>query len=417
MHAVGGSLFPLLTTHCGLLTWLSLNVWSEFRAPLLSMNLNQAMLKMVMVFCALSIGVLMGEFASRLVLNTADFLSPKMSKHNILGHTIESNSAGFDEWGFRNEKVPPTADAVAIGDSHTFGNTAKMEDSWPSVVGRLTGFEVYNLGLGGYGPNQYYHLLMTKGLRLHPKWVICGLYMGDDFENAFSITHGLDYWLPFRKGHYDQVNPDNWDPGQPVWGASLRNWLSSHSMIYRLVFHGPLVAMLKESIRFKEVSLNGDKYSTTVIVKDKNIREAFRPLGFVETLNLSNGPIREGMRITFQLLTQMDTACREAGCRLLVVIIPTKETVFADYIENAPSLHLHDALKRVILNERSVREILLEFLNGTQILYADPLPALKNAVGNQLYAQTTRDMHPGKNGYKVIGEVVAEYLNRLRSES
>jgi hypothetical protein len=43
---------------------------------------------------------------------------------------------------------------VGSGDSHTFGNTATMNDSWPSVVARVTGREVYNLGLGGYGPNQ-----------------------------------------------------------------------------------------------------------------------------------------------------------------------------------------------------------------------------------------------------------------------
>jgi lysophospholipase L1-like esterase len=45
----------------------------------------------------------------------------------------------------------------------------------------------------------------------------------------------------------------------------------------------------------------------------------------------------------------------------------------------------------------------------------DTLPALKQSVGNQLYAQTTRDMHPGKNGYRVIGEAVSEYLKRSGS--
>jgi lysophospholipase L1-like esterase len=67
------------------------------------------------------------------------------------------------------------------------------------------------------------------------------------------------------------------------------------------------------------------------------------------------------------------------------------------------------------VNERSARKALVEFLAGAGIAHLDTLPALKQSVGNKLYAQHTRDMHPGKNGYRVIGEAVAEYLkNTLR---
>lgn len=374
------------------------------------MKVNQPIAKGIVMFVSIALGVLLCEVGSRLILNPADYLSPKVMRDNILGHRIKPNGSGFDEWGFRNKRVPPTADVVAVGDSHTYGNTATMDDSWPSVVARATGLDVYNLGLGGYGPNQYYHLLTTRGFNLHPKWVVCGLYMGDDFENAFSITHGFDHWSSLRNGHYDNVNPDIWNPGPPVWAVDVRNWLSSHSMAYRLVFHGPLMATLKEYIRFNELSTGNDPYTTALIVGDKNIREAFRPLGVAESLNQSSVMIQEGMRITFHLLKEMDRACQQEGCRLLVVIIPTKETVFSDYLKSNPSVHLYEALSKVIVNERSARKALVEFLVGAGIPYLDTLPALKQSVGNQLYAQTTRDMHPGKNGYRVIGEAVAEYL-------
>lgn len=377
---------------------------------------NQTAATGLLLLVSLVAGLLLCEVVARLILNPADYLSPTMMRDNILGHAIKPGSSGFDDWGFRNTHVPERTDIVAIGDSHTYGNTAAMDDAWPSVVSRKTGLEVYNLGLGGYGPNQYYHLLMTKGLKLHPKLVICGLYMGDDFENAFSITHGFDYWSFLRNERWESEHPDNWEPGPPVWGADVRNWFSKHSMIYRVIVHGPLISIVKEYLRFQEVSANSDPYTTAVIVKDKNIREAFRPLGLVETLNHASGPIREGMRITFHLLKQMDSACREAGCRLLVVIIPSKETVFSDYIENNPTLHLHDAMNRVIVNERSIKETLIEFLDDAGISHVDTLSALKGAVTNQLYAQTTRDMHPGKNGYRVIGEAVAQYLKHLESE-
>lgn len=386
---------------------------AEFMMGSATMKFNQAIAKVILLVVSLSIGVLLCEAGSRLILNPADYLSAKTVRDNVLGITIAPNGSGFDEWGFRNRQVPSTADVVAVGDSHTFGNTAAMNDSWPSVVASATGLAVYNLGLGGYGPNQYYHLLTTRAFKLHPKWVICGLYMGDDFENAFSITYGIDYWSFLRNGgRWDNVNADIWDPGPPVWGASVRHWLSEHSMIYRIVFHGPLLAMVKENVRFREASLNSDPYTTALVVDNQNIREAFRPIGIANRLDQASPQIREGMRITFHLLKEMDNACKQEGCRLLVVIIPTKETVFSDYLEKDSGLHLHEVIERLITNERSAKNALIEFLAGAGIAHLDTLPVLKQSVGIQLYAQNTRDMHPGKNGYRVIGEAVAEYLRR-----
>ena len=367
----------------------------------------------ILLLVSFSLGILLCEAGSRLILNPADYLSAETVRDDVLGIMIAPNSSGFDEWGFRNKQVPATADVVAIGDSHTFGNTAAMSDSWPSVVARATGLEVYNLGLGGYGPNQYYHLLTTKGLKLHPKWVVCGLYMGDDFENSFSITYGLDHWSSFRSGRWDDVDSDIWGTSEPlVWGAGVRNWLSQHSMVYRIVFHGQLLATVKENIRFSEASLQSDPSLTALIVEDKNIREAFRPIGIASRLDQTSAQIREGMRVTFHLIKEMYKACKEEGCRLLIVIIPTKETVFSEYLENNSRLHLHETLSKVIVNERSARKALVEFLASEGIAHVDTLPALKQSVGNQLYAQTTRDMHPGKNGYRVIGDAVSEYLKR-----
>jgi hypothetical protein len=376
------------------------------------MRLNRTIAKLIVVFVSVAIGVVLCEVGSRMILNPADYLSAKTIEDKVLGITIAPNSSGFDEWGFRNRLVPTNADIVAIGDSHTFGNTATMNDSWPSVVARVTGREIYNLGLGGYGPNQYYHLLTTKAFKLHPKLVICGLYMGDDFENAFSITYGLDSWSPLRRGGWDSVDADIWGPTEPqVWGAGVRNWLSENSMVYRIVFHGPILAVVKENIRFREASLQNDPNITALIIEDKNIREAFRPIGIANRLDQTSAKIREGMRITFHLIKEMNNVCKQEGCRLLVVIIPTKETVFSDYLENNPRLHLHETLDRLIANERSARNTLVEFLTGAGIAYMDTLPKLKQSVGDQLYAQTTRDMHPGKNGYRIIGEAVSEYLN------
>ena len=376
------------------------------------MKFKHAVATGIILLVSVAIGVLLCEAGSRLLLNPADYLSAKTVGDKILGIAIAPNSAGFDAWGFRNRRVPAKADIVALGDSHTYGNTATMDDAWPSVVARATGLDVYNLGLGGYGPNQYSHLLTTRAVKLHPRWVVCGFYMGDDFENAFSITYGLEHWSFLRNGQRGDVNADIWGPSEPAgWGSGVRNWLSQHSLVYRLLFHG-LFARAIDSVRFRHTSQNRDPLTVTLSVDDKNIHEAFRPIGIAERLDQKSDRVREGMRITFRLLREMSDTCQREHCRFLVVIIPTKETVFARYLEGNSRLHLHEVLDRLIVDERVARNALVEFLDSIGIAYVDTLPALRQSLGDELYARTTRDMHPSKNGYRIIGEAVAGYLKR-----
>jgi hypothetical protein len=365
------------------------------------------------VAIALVIGLVLCEIGARLFLNAADYLSVTTRADDVLGITIAPNTSGLDGWGFRNPAVPKSADIVALGDSHTFGNTATMTDAWPSVVSHETGQTVYNLGLGGYGPNQYYHLLTTRGLSLHPKWVICGLYMGDDFENAYSITYGLDHWASLRTGDRKKVNADIWeDSGPPGAFRDVRNWLSRESVVYRLVVHGPVLGAFKEGVRFSRASRGADPEVTVLEIPDRKIREAFRPLSIASRLDQGRDEVREGMRITFHLLQKMNEACRANGCSFGVVIIPTKETVFASELQAKPGLPLKDALNRVISNERVARSELGAFLDQQRIPYVDTLPPLRRAIGDELYARTTADMHPGRNGYRVIAAEVSGFLRQ-----
>jgi hypothetical protein len=384
----------------------------------MSSRLTKIIGNLIVLMVSVGVGLLLCEVGARLVLNPGDYLSVTTVRDPTLGITIAPGSPGFDEWGFRNVKVPAAADVVAIGDSHTFGNTAALDEAWPSVVNRATGLGVYNFGMGGYGPNQYYHLLTTRGLNLHPKWVLCGLYFGDDFENAFSITYGLDHWASLRKGQWGPVEANIWDQGEekPGLQKNVRNWLSRRSMVYRLLVHGPMLAKVKENLQFKRAAAADDPLLTSLDVPEKNIKEAFRPVGIAARLDQSNPSVVEGMRVTFELLGRMADACRDKDCKFAVVIIPTKETVFSDYLEGQSRLRLQDALGKVIANERVARKKVFEFLDGRGIAYVDTLPALQKASGQQLYARTTQDMHPGKNGYRVIGETVAAFLQKARQK-
>jgi hypothetical protein len=374
------------------------------------MRLKKVVANGIVLLASFTIGLFLCEAGSKLFLNPADYLTVSLVRDDILGIKIAPGSSGFDKWGFRNHDVPPKVDVVAIGDSHTYGNNATMDDSWPYVAGRQAGLSVYNLGLGGYGPNQYYHLLKTYALQLKPRWIICGLYLGDDFENAFLITYGKEPWSFLRSGDWGPINADIWETSEGDQGGfrSIRYWLSRNSILYRLAFHTSALANLKAAFQIKQASDNESVASLNI--PEVQIQEAFLPIQIGRNLDQHSAPVREGMRITFELLDRMGKASRENGIQFAVVLIPTKETVFADYLLASPQPRLKGVIGKLIADEQSVRSQLVDFFNKAGIPYVDALPALRRQLTNHLYTRSDRDMHPSENGYGVIGQSVAEFL-------
>ena len=376
-------------------------------------RIKAALANAAVMVVSLGIAALLCEAAARLFLDPADYLSVTTEKDDVLGIRIAGGAPGFDAWGFRNTAVPTTADVVAIGDSHTYGNNAKMSEAWPAVAAQETRLSVYNLGLGGYGPNQYYQLLKTRGLGLKPRFVVAGLYLGDDFENAFLMTYGMPAWSSLRTATFSGVNADIWqdapEAGGPLVGA--RNWLSRKSIVYRVAVHGPLLGAVKGAMQINRAASGQDPQTTTLSVPAEKISEAFRPIGIRDRLNQKSAAVQEGMRVTFELLARMNALCREHNAQLVVVVIPTKETVFAEYLRKDPNLHLRPVIDDLVENEKAATAKLTAFLASQSIPQIETLAALRRGVSNQLYTRSDRDMHPGRNGYKVIGDEVARFLS------
>jgi hypothetical protein len=238
----------------------------------------------------------------------------------------------------------------------------------------------------------------------------------DDFDNAYHLTYGLDYWAYLRGQPGQKVDFNTWDTDNdvtPKWHhKKIRSWLSQHSVVYQLLFHTGLGDRLKGRIQIRNAAQLYPGLATVLVVPEKHIEEAFQPTVNLHGLDQDRESVREGMRITFELLKEMDEICQKNHIQFLVVVIPTKEMVFSQYLEHSPTIPLSDVVGKLLLNERLALDRTFKFLRDSNISYVDPLPALQAAAGPGLFASSAGDMHPNKNGYRVIAEAVADSLKQ-----
>jgi hypothetical protein len=255
-------------------------------------------------------------------------------------------------------------------------------------------------------------LLQTKALSLKPRIIVCGLYLGDDFDNAYRITYGLDHWSHLRRGGLEKVDPDIWQKeisANPSFQKRVRIWLSENSVLYRLVIHG-FLANIKGRFQVNHASrINAS--ATALILPEKNVNEAFLPKGLLRGLDQQEAGVREGMRLTFNLLKEMNAICASNHVQFLVAVVPTKETVYSRYLEHNPQLALSDVLDKVIANERLARQELFAMFKQENIAFVDLLPPMEKAAGQaRIYTYGVSDMHPNPNGYRVIADAVSQAL-------
>lgn len=104
------------------------------------------------------------------------------------------NSSGFRGDEFIIEKPVDTIRLCFFGDSFTFGEGVRFEDTYPEVTVRILeskfrnsklNFQSYNFGVGGYNTVQEVNLIKTYGLVCKPDMVIIGYALNDPEEPLF----------------------------------------------------------------------------------------------------------------------------------------------------------------------------------------------------------------------------------------
>ncbi len=373
--------------------------------------MNKYLKNFLLIIVSVLIALLIAEGAARLVYDPIDFLKPVTQRDEVLRYRIEPGSGAHDDWGFRNRSVPETADIIAIGDSQTYGISAQAQSSWPSQLKGQSGKSVYNLSLPGYGPAEYLLLMKDKALTLKPETIVAGFYLGNDLKDSFTAVYTVPAWEGLRDPGAASALPDDLPVSKKIDSPGLADWLSANSVLYRLVSSSVIGDNLRQRRRIARgeeiVMLSGEEHG---------ISTGFTPDRRLKGLDPDNPQVIEGLSLSMEFFNRMNTIAKESGIGFLVVIIPTKESVFAGLIEGNESLAASEKIDRLISNEREVNKTAKRYFADHGIEYVDALPALqKGSLNEQIYPSNFGG-HANKNGYRIIAETVNEKLKDLSQD-
>lgn len=386
--------------------------------------MKQLFFKLIALCFTMILCLLLAEPVVRLAVDPVNYLLPLMVPDERLHHRIQEGSGGHDDWGFRNTAVPETVEIIAVGDSQTYGNTAAANRSWPAWLARETGRSVYNFGIGGWGPYEYLEILRTRGLELSPEIVVVGLYLGNDIFEATRSVYGLDHWANRRhptrtdelfelhKKFFEELDKNRSD--KPIAGnlpgSSLRNWLRRNSVFYRMT----VIAVGHWLRPFEVAAFNRSREGVTIVNDPEG--DLLTVLGTEDRfkgLDLADPLISEGLRLTLDILPELRDVTKDAGGQLVVLIIPTKIRVFADYTRVQTPADQREAIDKLVTNEEFILAKIERKLQEEHIPYASAYEALKSLIGVEPIYPRNVDGHPRSAGYRVIAKVAAQMIADL----
>jgi len=341
-------------------------------------------------------------------------------------------SFDYDAQGFRNPKVLAQADIVAIGDSQTEGNNATREEAWPYILGGLANTSVYSMAVGGYSSIQYGHLVDTA-IQLKPKVVLIGWYLGNDLLETERYTYQLPAWESLRDPEYvpeDEIGDKNAYDFRTILGSGvrpdslsyhilrIRMWIRSQSLLYGLL--GNATRSFREHIGVANTrtekqddirSLSSD-YPDLAYVYDttKQFETVLSPSYRADAVDLGHLATAEGWRITKERYRFIKQRLSEAEIPLIIVIIPTKEKVYLEYMKSQ-NQEVPETFNKYDENESGLLEQIQKFCTEESLTCLSMLDTMRDAMiaGEDIYGETM-DGHPRSPGYATIGKRVYSHL-------
>lgn len=373
----------------------------------------------------------------------------------ILKHRVDLSFTDVDTDGWRNHHVLERADIVAIGDSQTYGVAALRHKAYPQQLAQLTGLDVYNLALGGYGPVEYAYL-MDLALEKQPDTITIGVYLGNDVLDC-QYSAQSDYWQEQLQDEPITLGEIQYDANRFIMTASgevvgmrpfsedflviegraleeanntgngFRSLLNSSRVISFLWYGYVRPIMIPPTSQFAEIvdatmraELQNGNLQATVAYQDDNIMITLTPFRRWVALNLDSEAVTNGYEICQNRLEVIHERCIAESVRCLFIIIPTKELTYYPYLKSQ-GFEVGGYFVSLVEMEDRMRQQLTAFFEELDADMIDVTTvmqdaAITQATNKQLLYPFHYDSHPNANGYQIIAQAIADYLSLVEEE-
>lgn len=266
-----------------------------------------------------------------------------------------TNEHGFrgPAFGDKREGVPRIA---FLGDSFTFGEGVRFEDTFPEVTARALGaalgreVEAYNFGVGGHNTTQSLQVYQRIARSARADTVVLGYVLNDAEPPLYEVVAGRA--TPLRRPREESVEEGLDDARPPD----------------RWPWHLHLAQLLWKR--------------RAAAARTERTTEHYRALF---------GPGSAGWEESRRALTELCREVRADGARAWVVVFPILVDLGPDY----PFRHAHE------LVATAAREA------GAEVL--DLLPAVAGRDATELWVHPT-DQHPNEIADRIFGEALARAL-------
>jgi hypothetical protein len=268
--------------------------------------------------------------------------------------------------GFRGGPLQSPVWGIALGDSFTFGMGVEHDSTWVAQLAKLMRKEIVNLGVPGWGPQQYTRALERFGVALKPKVVLYSLYR-NDLQDALLF--------------------DEWSR-KPPYRQSIDTFLRLNSIVFNsLRFLAGTITPGTERIVLENYALKfNSKMLKHRLVTDRN--------GFTPAWSIMKREISLAIDYSHAI-----------NAIFVLLYLPSQEEVYWEFIkERDIDLGSYDHDVEIL------RSHVLNFCKLRQISCLDLTPAFrfKAAAGMKLYYSD--DSHWNEAGNRFAAEEIHRFI-------
>ena len=310
---------------------------------------------------------------------TPDLTHYRVGRGESLFH-VDSISLWGARAGLRTNPPQWPVDIAVVGDSFTVCWT-EFDDCWVERLHQDYAWSVMNLGLAGTGARSHLTVLRNFAIPLEPQVVIWQWY-GNDAND--------DYGFGLLRGEYEPIDTPPDIESKPDFG-----WLACYSAVYALVRDQMWTSQHGTPPEWGQY--------VTVLGHDLRVGDEYNLYGF----DLTRPANQHGWDQSIAALQEAaSVVSEEMGVELLIVLIPTKEEVYADYVETALGTAYLDRL-------RDGRQRMLALCEAEEWHCLDMLTPFQREVAAGHHVYYAVDLHVNPYGNAVVAAEVDAYLREM----